>query len=141
MKRTVHHATSFAEPIFMLSCMPRFHSIVATCLLGQRLSIQRWMAVLLLSIGVLLVLLHPDDPGNQFASRERRPFVGFMAVGVCSLCSAFSGVWFDKMVNVPFSHRAPPPSLWVANLLVALWALPFAVGMCIYPCHCLPSLD
>ena len=99
-------------------------ALVATLLLGQDIGRQRWLAVIMLTAGVVLVTMRPDAPGKHtsFHSAHRTPLVGIGALVGASSCSALASVWFERIVKTKSS-----PSLWVSSHLLACWALPLAL--------------
>ena len=99
-------------------------ALVATLLLGQDIGRQRWLAVVMLTVGVVLVTLRPDAPGKHtnFHNTHRLPLVGIASLVGASSCSALASVWFERIVKTKSS-----PTLWVSSHLLACWALPLAL--------------
>ena len=78
--------------------------------LSLSLTRQRWLAVAMLTAGVVLVTMRPDAPGKHtgFHSAHRIPLVGVCALVGASSCSALASVWFERIVKTKSS-----PTLWV----------------------------
>jgi UDP-sugar transporter A1/2/3 len=73
-------------------------------LLGRRLSKLQWIALLILSSGVILANRqhHCDSASPQAATAsgvERRPWVGVSAVTLLALLSGFAGVYQERIVK------------------------------------------
>ena len=74
-----------------------------------------------------MVQLQPSLLGaNKVASDTQKPFLGFMAVVVSSLCSGFAGVYFEKILKG--SGTGPAPSIWIRNIQLGLFGAVLGVG-------------
>ena len=105
-------------------------ALVATLLLGQDIGRQRWLAVVMLTVGVVLVTLRPDAPGKHtnFHNTHRLPLVGIASLVGASSCSALASVWFERIVKTKSS-----PTLWVSSHLLAYWALTLTLTLSLSP--------
>eukprot|EP00316_Scyphosphaera_apsteinii_P002253 CAMPEP_0119320762 /NCGR_PEP_ID=MMETSP1333-20130426/53324_1 /TAXON_ID=418940 /ORGANISM="Scyphosphaera apsteinii, Strain RCC1455" /LENGTH=304 /DNA_ID=CAMNT_0007327547 /DNA_START=228 /DNA_END=1142 /DNA_ORIENTATION=+ len=104
-------------------------AVLMRLLLRKQISIRQAVAIVLLLIGVILVQLQRDDTGSsEGSSHERKPLVGLGAVLVCVTCSAFAGVWFERVLKYPHTPDAVTPTIWASSIALGLCSLPFAFG-------------
>ena len=109
--------------------------ITALCMrfiLNQRLTRRQYLAIAVLVAGVILVQANPEklnDRGGRyrFNSHPRRPLLGLMAVLVQCTCSAFAGVWFEKILKKPPYPGATLPSIWISNIILGICSLPLSL--------------
>lgn len=93
-----------------------FFSVV---LLGKKLNVYKWMALLLLTTGVALVQLEKNSKSDLKTSVEISSidiskesadrFIAFLAILMACCLSGFAGVYFEKILKT--SHV----SLWMRN--------------------------
>lgn len=95
-------------------------------LLDRTISKRQMFGIALLFTGIVLVQLKPDEPDQHFR-RERCHLRGLGAIVVVCICSAFSGVWFERVLKRPVYDGARLPSVWLSNLLLGICSLPFAI--------------
>lgn len=115
-------------------------------LLRKRLSRTKWLALVLLAVGVAIVQLqstsapahapvshgsHDDHkvvaraPGDEaivIPTRVMHPLRGFIAVTLACMTSGLAGVYFEFILKSS-SGSSPPPDLWVRNTQLSLFSL------------------
>ncbi len=108
-------------------------------MLQRRYSPKQWACLVILVIGVSVVVLgaHEESKGGGGKSRitsdganSQNLFLGLVAITVVCLCSAFGGVYFEKVLKRPTSeggqYRAPV-SIWMRNMQMAFFSICFAL--------------
>ncbi|KAI7853912.1 nucleotide-sugar transporter-domain-containing protein [Circinella umbellata] len=101
-------------------------AIFSVVLLGRSLSRSKWLALVLLMIGVTLVQSQsmstppPDDTVQS-------PFIGLVAVITSCISSGFAGCYFEKIL------KTSETSMWVRNIQLGISGAFFSlVGMLMY---------
>lgn len=93
-------------------------AILSVLMLGKRLYTSQWGSLVLLSVGVVLAELnsHPPSISAEESSNTNNSnqALGFMAVLVAACTSAFSGVYFEKVL------KGSETSLWVRNVQMGI---------------------
>ncbi|KII73818.1 UDP-galactose translocator [Thelohanellus kitauei] len=77
-------------------------ALMSVMLLRKKLSWSQWMALVFLFLGVILVNIKLDKKQNPTAISNKsdgNPLLGMTSVVVCALTSAFSGVYFEKLLK------------------------------------------
>ena len=95
-------------------------ALFAVMLLGQTLSMLKWLSLLILTIGVACVQI-PSSAAN-IAHTEGNYFIGILAVAVACLCSGFAGVYFEKVLKT-----SSTTSIWVRNIQLSVGCLAIAI--------------
>lgn len=100
-------------------------ALFSVLMLKRRLSIQQWVSLVLLMLGVALVQLPSDyklnaDGQVNFISLNR--LVGLAAVLCASLSSGFAGVFYERLV------KQATQELWIRNTQLALFGLLIGAG-------------
>ena len=95
-------------------------AVFAVILLGQSLSLTKWLALLTLTMGVGFVQI-PSSAAN-IRHVEGNYFIGILAVAVACLCSGFAGVYFEKVLKT-----GNTTSLWIRNIQLSVGCLAIAV--------------
>lgn len=96
-------------------------------MLGHRLSAMKWLSLLVLMLGVVLVQLPPEvfsaDSTTIMAPQNSNgnTATGLVAVFVACLSSGFSGIYFEKILKGTGSN------IWVRNVQLGLFG--FILGM------------
>jgi UDP-sugar transporter A1/2/3 len=109
-------------------------AIFSVVLLQRQFSAQKWLSLVLLMVGVIVVQFHsssesdnhhhhPEDvlpqhknvlDGADATTHASERFIGFVAV-LCAACtSGFSGVYFEKIL------KGSTTSLWIRNVQMGL---------------------
>ena len=99
-------------------------ALFSVVLLQKKLSKTQWFALLLLFVGVALVQLQPSQLAAQHSTTKQRPFIGFLAVLISSLCSGFAGVYFEKILK----GKNKENSIWLRN--IQLGSLSTVLAVC-----------
>ncbi|KAH8555532.1 nucleotide-sugar transporter [Umbelopsis sp. PMI_123] len=94
-------------------------AIFSILLLGTSLTKQKWLALLLLMIGVTLVQL-PNSSSTSSASSEKphgstqNQTVGLLAVMASCISSGFAGCYFEKIL------KSSNTSMWIRNIQLGI---------------------
>lgn len=103
-----------------------FTALFSSALLSRKLKASQWLAVVLLSVGTVLV----SDLSSSGRKRDATGIsstLGFLAVLAAALLSASSSVYFEKMLKTPpSSDVAQAASLWLRNIQLGFFAAPLA---------------
>jgi len=118
-------------------------ALLAVVFLGQRLSAQRWFALLVLTAGVIIVELSTSDtppppppkpplphrrgrhaPASLEFGRSSCYNVGAAAALVSAALSSSAGVYFEAVLKKEEEGRAV--SLWARNLQLSVVSIPLA---------------
>jgi UDP-sugar transporter A1/2/3 len=106
-------------------------------ILRKRLSRAKWLALVLLAVGVGIVQIQStsapahSSSGNEtksdgaeiiFEERVMNPFKGFMAVTAACLTSGLAGVYFEFILKGG-GGGGPAPDLWIRNTQLSLFSL------------------
>ncbi|KAI8813909.1 UDP-N-acetylglucosamine transporter-like protein [Cladochytrium replicatum] len=102
-------------------------ALFAVVLMGKRLSVGKWMALLLLTLGVALVQLGPGKAGAGMGGAGHAA-VGFGAVAAAALSSGFAGVYFERSMKSATGKAAggSPPTVWCRNIQLGLFGTFFS---------------
>ncbi|KAJ2850895.1 UDP-galactose transporter Gms1 [Coemansia brasiliensis] len=95
-------------------------ALCAVIILGTRLSGTRWLSLMALTIGVILVQL--PSSSNEPASGGRASgvslqFLGLLAVLVACILSGLAGVYFEKVL------KGSRKSVWTRNAQLSLFSI------------------
>ena len=108
-----------------------FFSVV---MLRKRLSRTKWVALVMLALGVGIVQIQSSsapshsvkiEPANSTepAVRVMHPLRGFLAVAMACLTSGLAGVYFEYILKASGSSSGSSPDLWVRNTQLSLFSL------------------
>ncbi|CAH8603885.1 unnamed protein product [Dicrocoelium dendriticum] len=94
-------------------------AIFMVILLGRKLSAAKWIALVMLCLGIVLSQLNPETvssspPSNRTASS---PFAGLCAIVFATVSSGFAGVYFEKIL------KGTAPSIWMRNIQLAAFGI------------------
>jgi solute carrier family 35 (UDP-sugar transporter), member A1/2/3 len=123
-------------------------ALVSVVMLQRAYSMQQWICLLGLSLGVATVVLGERGSSVKDTSNNSGNLVvGLIAVSISCLSSALAGVYFEMVLKKntptpatvksvdgsPSSSSAstsslPPPSLWMRNIQLAFFSVLIAVG-------------
>lgn len=82
-------------------------------ILGHRLTMTRFTAIIILFLGIIIVQLQPQHMNSHHGNY----LLGISSVLVICVCAGFAGVYFEKILkdtDVPF---------WVKNLEMYIWGI------------------
>lgn len=96
-------------------------AVFAVMMLGQTLSIKKWMALVILTAGVACVQI----PSSTVTTTQHQGnyMVGILAVGIACVCSGFSGVYFERVLK-----SSQHTSIWIRNIQLSVGCLGIAVA-------------
>lgn len=103
-------------------------ALFSVFLLNKSLNKIQWLSLVMLFVGIALVQLQPSMLNAKKTTEVggQKPFVGFIAVLVSSLCSGFAGVYFEKILKG--SGKGPAASLWLRNIQLGLFGVVLGLG-------------
>jgi len=84
-------------------------------------------------VAIVVLGAREDGKGDSSAAKaanEQNLFVGLMAVTVACLCSAFAGVYFEKVLKRPTNEGGKaraPVSMWMRNMQMAFFSVCIAI--------------
>jgi len=113
-------------------------------ILGRRLSKAKWLALILLAVGVGIVQIQTtaapkvelklEDLAEKPVMNERvmQPLKGFMAVTAACVTSGIAGVYFEFILKG--GGGGPAPDLWIRNTQLSLFSvIPAIVPIIFFP--------
>jgi len=120
-----------------------FTALFSRLLLGRKLEVSQWMALLLLTLGCVLVTdLRPRKEAHASGLRKEAHakegssrFIGLCAVGAAALLSSSSSVYFEKMLKRRAGEAQQQAGLWLRNIQLGMFALPLAAACMAYQDH------
>ncbi|EZG63632.1 UDP-N-acetylglucosamine transporter [Gregarina niphandrodes] len=92
-------------------------AVLSVLILHRRLSIDRWLSLVLLTSGVALIQL----PSGQETKAQGDPVVGICAVLAACVTSALAGVYLEKVL------KDTKTSIWLRNMQLGLLGTALAV--------------
>ncbi|ORY00831.1 nucleotide-sugar transporter [Basidiobolus meristosporus CBS 931.73] len=100
-------------------------ALFSVMLLGTQLSRNRWLSLILLMVGVILVQLPSNSEASTMNEDEsitnlQNPLIGFGAVIAACLSSGFAGCYFEKII------KKGGTSMWIRNIQLGIPALVFS---------------
>lgn len=116
-------------PVFQVTNQGK---LVATALLSviileRRYTIQQWVCLIGLSLGVAVVILDQTE-GDADVDKKHDLLLGLSAMAIASFCSASAGVYFEKVLKAPSDeNQQPMASLWMRNMQMAFFC--FSIGV------------
>jgi solute carrier family 35 (UDP-sugar transporter), member A1/2/3 len=128
--------TNLAAPIFQVTYQAKLvtTAIVSVFMLQRSYSVQQWVCLVLLSLGVAVVVLG-EGGGSKTPPKEgvvaQSLTLGLTAVTIACFSSALAGVYFEKVLKNPASSdatKAAPASLWMRNIQLSFFSIIIALG-------------
>ena len=132
--------SNLTAPMFQVTyqCKLLTTAIVSVIMLQRRYSTKQWICLTLLGLGVAIVVLGArEDTGGSGAksssddsANAQNLFAGLMAVTIACLCSAFAGVYFEKVLKHSTNdggHARAPVSMWMRNVQMAFFSICIAL--------------
>jgi solute carrier family 35 (UDP-sugar transporter), member A1/2/3 len=131
--------SNLSAPLFQVTYQAKLvtTAIVSVVMLNRKYSPKQWLCLVLLSFGVALAVLgEGKDSSNKAATQENRPVqslaVGLISVTVACFCSAFAGVYFEKVLksntNDADGASRAPVSMWMRNIQLAFFSVLISLG-------------
>jgi UDP-sugar transporter A1/2/3 len=108
-------------------------AVVSVLLLGRHYSFRQWACLVVISISAALVTLEEqkatDTPTKSnaqlfFLESNEPLIIGLVAVTLSCLMSAFSGVYFEKILK---TETKDPPTIWMRNIQLAFCSVVIAL--------------
>ncbi|XP_066298063.1 UDP-N-acetylglucosamine transporter-like [Branchiostoma lanceolatum] len=97
-------------------------ALFSVAMLGRRLEMSKWVALVLLMTGVALVQMPAEaKPEGSKSHSLGSQVVGLLSVLTACCTSAFAGVYFEKIL------KGSRPSLWVRNIQLGLFCTIFGL--------------
>mmetsp|Transcript_5789 Transcript_5789/g.11768 ORF Transcript_5789/g.11768 Transcript_5789/m.11768 type:complete len:414 (+) Transcript_5789:68-1309(+) len=132
--------SNLTAPLFQVTyqCKLLTTAIVSVVMLQRRYSAKQWVCLTALGFGVAIVVLgvREENKGGEDkeeqvdAANAQNLLLGLSAVTVACLCSAFAGVYFEKVLKRPTSdggEARAPVSMWMRNVQMAFFSICIAL--------------
>lgn len=136
--------SNLTAPIFQVTYQAKLvtTAIVSVFLLRRSYSVQQWICLVLLSLGVAIVVLGEQQKSTSSSSSrhlledssspapQQNLLVGLTAVTIACFSSALAGVYFEMVLKVPSNSDAtkhPPASLWMRNIQLSMFSIVIAL--------------
>ncbi len=114
---------NLSVPVFQVTNQGKLvlTALLSVIFLERRYSLQQWVCLLGLSLGVAIVILDQTE-GESDIGKKRDLLIGLSAMAIASLCSATAGVYFEKVLKAPSNElKQPQASLWMRNMQMAFY--------------------
>lgn len=97
-------------------------ALFSVVLLDRKLSVVKWVSLVLLFIGVSMVTVDPSSIGKD---KKNNSFItGVVAVAISCVSSGFAGVYFEKIL------KGSSASVWLRNVQLGLFgSIAAVIGM------------
>ena len=107
-------------------------AVFSVLLLGKKLNRTKIIALFMLTLGVSLVQLDKVDENASKSYQEQHRWVGVLAVLGACFTSGFGGVFFELVIkprstDTTMGPPCEPPSIWVKNVQLSVFALIIAL--------------
>ena len=114
-------------------------AVCSVLMLGTRLSLRKWRALMLLVIGAVLVQFpttSTSTTATTAASASRTSFTGLAAIVGMVCLSGIAGIWLEKFLKnkdttplpSPILSSPPAATLWERNLQLSLYGILFGLS-------------
>lgn len=121
-------------PLFQFTYQSRLvtTAVLSVVMLQRRYSVQQWICLVVLSVGVSIVVLdNTSSSTSTTQSTHSTPsslLTGLIAITMACLSCSLAGVYFEKVLknNTSSSSQAAQPSLWMRNFQLALFSVVIA---------------
>lgn len=128
--------SNLTAPMFQVcyQCKLLTTAIVSVIMLQRKYNMKQWICLTALGIGVAIVVLGAKDDGDEKkeedAANAQNLAAGLLAVTIACLCSAFAGVYFEKVLKRPTvdgGQARAPVSMWMRNVQMAFFSVCIAL--------------
>ena len=126
--------SNLTAPIFQVTyqCKLVTTAVVSVIMLARKYSVQQWVCLVAISLGVAIVVLGESSSSNKSTEEStgsQNMLVGLVAVTVACFSSALAGVYFEYVIKKPAgaTQSVPAPSLWMRNMQLAFFSVVVAV--------------
>ena len=118
--------SNLTAPIFQVTYQAKLvtTAIVSVIMLQRSYSMQQWICLVMLSLGVAVVVL--GEKKAEEHHDHQNLLLGLIAVSIACLSSALAGVYFEKVLKKPdkdMDASVAPPSLWMRNMQLAFYSV------------------
>jgi solute carrier family 35 (UDP-sugar transporter), member A1/2/3 len=112
-------------------------ALVSVAMLQRAYSVQQWICLVILSVGVALAVLGESkaDGGRRLAASaeaaaKQNMAVGLVAVSIACLSSALAGVYFEMVLKKApqDATKQAPASLWMRNIQLSFFSIVIAAA-------------
>ena len=129
--------SNLTAPLFQVTYQAKLltTAIVSVIMLQRKYSMKQWACLTALGLGVAIVVLgargddgKAEEKGDS--ANEQNLVAGLTAVTVACLCSAFAGVYFEKVLKRPTNdggQARAPVSMWMRNIQMAFFSVCIAL--------------
>ena len=126
--------SNLTAPIFQVTYQAKLvtTALVSVVMLQRSYSLQQWVCLVALSVGVAVVVLEKDSKGGSTAKVEQNLVLGLVAVSIACFSSALAGVYFEKVLKKPSQEVGTPASLWMRNMQLSFYSVVIAIGQGIW---------
>jgi solute carrier family 35 (UDP-sugar transporter), member A1/2/3 len=132
--------TNLSSPVFQVLYQMKLltTALVSVFILQRRYLVPQWISLCTLTIGAAIAVMAKES-GTETVTEELKSkiFVGIAAVITACFCSAFAGVWFEKLLKKepktdldelnPTPAYLQTPSLWMRNIQLGTFSFLFAI--------------
>jgi len=126
--------SNLTAPVFQVTYQTKLltTAIVSVVMLQRKYSLKQWICLATLGLGVAIVVLGENVGDTSIKNKEKsdipeqKLLLGLVSVTVACLCSAFAGVYFEKVLKKPAimkENNKTPASLWIRNMQMALFSV------------------
>lgn len=123
--------SNLTAPLFQVTYQGKLvtTAIISVIMLNRKYSLQQWICLVALSLGVAIVVLDEKKEGssNENEKEEKTPeslVVGLISVTVACVSSALAGVYFEKVVKTSSTgDNQKPVSVWMRNIQLAFFTI------------------
>mmetsp|Transcript_32873 Transcript_32873/g.78518 ORF Transcript_32873/g.78518 Transcript_32873/m.78518 type:complete len:399 (+) Transcript_32873:353-1549(+) len=131
--------SNLTAPLFQVTYQAKLltTAIVSVIMLQRKYSMKQWVCLTALGLGVAIVVLGAKGDGKDESAEEKKDsaneqnlVAGLTAVTVACLCSAFAGVYFEKVLKRPTNdggQARAPVSMWMRNIQMAFFSVCIAL--------------
>jgi solute carrier family 35 (UDP-sugar transporter), member A1/2/3 len=99
-------------------------ALFSVAMLGKKLTLVKWFALILLMAGVAMVQMQSMSKGSSSSKSKTdgpNPVIGLIAVLLSCVSSGFAGVYFEKILKKSMT------GLWIKNIQLGLFGLLFSL--------------
>ncbi len=123
---------NLTAPLFQVTYQTKLvtTAIVSVIMLNRKYTVQQWVCLVTLSLGVAIVVLDQKSDKKEDDKEEKEGqslFLGLGAVSIACLSSALAGVYFEKVVKSTGGGKQKPVSVWMRNIQLAFFTIVIAV--------------
>mmetsp|Transcript_28632 Transcript_28632/g.52320 ORF Transcript_28632/g.52320 Transcript_28632/m.52320 type:complete len:399 (-) Transcript_28632:198-1394(-) len=139
--------SNLSAPLFQVTYQSKLltTALVSVLMLNRKYSLQQWVCLTLLGVGVAIVVLGESSAANGEHSKretvatentdgmqEQSMSVGVIAVTIACVSSALAGVYFEKVLKKTTTAEVggkpqAPVSLWMRNIQMAFFSVCIAL--------------